>query len=424
MDIQHALLSKAILGEDLRELIEARITEDFFPDDKYRRVYRYLLDHWKNYGVSPDEAVVNRTFPTYNWSDDPQPLSYFIDQLRLRREDTLYSEALNEIATVIGDDEEPERVQKVRQLLQNVLVKARLEVSGSRDTDLSSSYLDVITRLGERRSNPGHLRGLPTGFDGLDYVTGGFQPEQFIVLTGVPKSGKSSVMLYMALNIWRHGRVPLFVGFEMSNTEQEDRLSSMLSGISLTKILNGTTSVKEFLAVSAALKDLKNGSSFFFSSDITSGTTVSGIQSKIQQYQPDVVFIDGVYLMDSELDQRTAPKGSPAALTDISRSIKRLAQSNRIPIVVTTQSLVSRSRGGLNLASIGYTSAFGQDADLVLGVERQEGTNMSKFHVIESRSGPRKEMFIEWDWNRGYVGEIDTQNFAAAKTAGWDDDDD
>lgn len=423
MDIQHALLSKAILGEDLRELIEARITEEFFPDDKYRRVYRYLLDHWKNYGTAPDESVVSRTFPTYTWTDDPQPLAYFIDQIRLRREDTLYSEALNEIATVIGDDEEPERVQKVRQLLQSVLVKARLEVNGSRDTDLSSSYLDVITRLGERRNNPGHLRGLPTGFDGLDYVTGGFQPEQFIVLTGVPKSGKSSVMLYMALNIWRHGRVPLFVGFEMSNNEQEDRLSSMLSGISLTKILNGTTSVKEFLTISSALKDLKNGSSFFFSSDISSATTVSGIQSKIQQYQPDVVFIDGVYLMDSELDPRNAPKGSPAALTDISRSIKRLAQSNRIPIVVTTQSLVSRSRGGLNLASIGYTSAFGQDADLVLGVERQEGTNMSKFHVIESRSGPRKEMYIEWDWDRGYVGEIDTQNFAAAKTSGWDDDD-
>lgn len=423
MDIQHALLSKVIISADLRELVEARITEEFFPDEKYRLVFRFLLEHWKNYGTAPDEAVVGRTFPTYTWANDPQPLSYFIDQIRLRREDTLYSEALNKVATVITDREEPKRVEKVRQILHDALVKARLEVSGTRDTDITSSYLDIITRLGDRRSNPGHLRGLPTGFHGLDYVTGGFQPEQFIVITGVPKSGKSSVMLYMALNVWRHGRVPLFVGFEMSNNEQEDRLSSMLSGVSLTKILNGTTTIPEFLKVSRSLKDLKNGSPFFFSSDITSATTVSGIQSKIQQYRPDVVFIDGVYLMDSELDPRTAPKGSPAALTDISRSIKRLAQTNRIPIVVTTQSLVSRSRGGLNLASIGYTSAFGQDADLVLGVERQENSNMSKFHVIESRSGPRKELYIEWDWDRGHVGEIDPQNFAAAKSAGWDDDD-
>lgn len=423
MDIQHALLSKVIIGADLREMVEARITEEFFPDEKYRLVFRFLLEHWKNYGTAPDEAVVARTFPTYTWTNDPQPLSYFIDQIRLRREDTLYSEALNKVATVITDREEPKRVEKVRQILHDALVKARLEVSGTRDTDITSSYLDIITRLGDRRSNPGHLRGLPTGFHGLDYVTGGFQPEQFIVLTGVPKSGKSSVMLYMALNVWRHGRIPLFVGFEMSNNEQEDRLSSMLSGVSLTKILNGTTTIPEFLKVSRSLKELKNGSPFFFSSDITSATTVSGIQSKIQQYRPDVVFIDGVYLMDSELDPRTAPKGSPAALTDISRSIKRLAQTNRIPIVVTTQSLVSRSRGGLNLASIGYTSAFGQDADLVLGVERQENSNMSKFHVIESRSGPRKELYIEWDWDRGHVGEIDPQNFAAAKSAGWDDDD-
>lgn len=423
MDIQHALLSKIILSADLRELIDSRITEEFFPDDKYRLVFKFLLEHWKSYGIAPDESVVKRTFPTYTWTDDPQPLPYFIDQIRLRREDTLYSEALNKIATVISDQEEPKRVEKVRQLLQDVLIKARLEVSGTRDTDITASYLDIITRLGDRRSNPGHLRGMPTGFHGLDYVTGGFQAEQFIVITGVPKSGKSSVMLYMALNAWRNGKTPLFVGFEMSNSEQEDRLSSMLSGVGLTKILNGTTSIPEFLKVSRSLKDLKNGCPFFFSSDIMSATTVSGIQSKIQQYQPDVVFIDGVYLMDSELDPRTAPKGSPAALTDISRSIKRLAQTNRIPIVVTTQSLVSRSRGGLNLASIGYTSAFGQDADLVLGVERQENSNMSKFHVIESRSGPRKDLYIEWDWDRGYVGEIDPQNFAAAKSAGWDDDD-
>jgi hypothetical protein len=30
-----------------------------------------------------------------------------------------------------------------------------------------------------------------------------------------------------------------------------------------------------------------------------------------------------------------------------------------------------------------------------------------KFRVIESRSGPRKEVVLEWDWHRGSVQELD-----------------
>jgi hypothetical protein len=30
-----------------------------------------------------------------------------------------------------------------------------------------------------------------------------------------------------------------------------------------------------------------------------------------------------------------------------------------------------------------------------------------KFRVIESRSGPRKEVVLEWDWHNGTVEELD-----------------
>ena len=61
-----------------------------------------------------------------------------------------------------------------------------------------------------------------------------------------------------------------------------------------------------------------------------------------------------------------------------------------------------------------YTQAWGQDSDLLLGVERQsrdeedETSEASvKFKVIESRSGPRKEVTLVWDWNQGSVRELD-----------------
>jgi replicative DNA helicase len=404
MDVQFGALAKAIIYKDLKALIEAGVKEEFFPDDQYRQVFRFLLHHFRQYGTAPDEAVVKRAYPTLTWVDDEQPMEYFIDQLRNRREKTMQLTALQTAAQILGNDDDPEQHVKIRQVLQEMLVKSALEVSGTRDVDFVSAYESIIERLGERRQNPSHLRGFPTGFKGIDMVTGGLQPEQFIVVTGVPKSGKSSFLLYMALHLHDQGKRPLFLGFEMSNQEQEDRLVSLISGVGLTKILNGSTNLHEHLSLARALRKRRDMPPFIFSSDISSGTTVESVRAKIQKYDPDVVYIDGVYMMESESSYE---RGSPQALTELSRATKRLAQSTKKPIVVTTQSLVAKAKGGLTLSSLGYTSAWGQDADVILGVERQENTNISKFHVIDSRSGPRVDTYIEWDWDTGMVAEID-----------------
>jgi replicative DNA helicase len=409
-DIQHGALSKMIVEGDLRTFIDARITVDFFPDEKWRKVYRFLLDHWRKYSTPATTDEVRRSYPTYMWvEDDPQPSQYYVDALRERREYAIYVDAIQRASNAVLDDEEPDKNVIIRRFLHDAIVQANTEASASSDVNIVASYTDILYRLGQRRDNPGMLRGITTGFDGIDFVTGGLQPEQFIVITGVPKSGKSSFLLYMALKVFMAGKVPLFVGFEMSNAEQQDRLTSLMSGVSLTNLLNGTTTRSEWRKVNSAYKALHGMQPFIFSADATSSTTVSSVQSKIADLRPDVVFVDGIYMMESDrLDPKQYPKGSPQVLTDISRSLKQLAQSAKLPIVVSTQSLVSRAKGGLTLSSIGYTSAFGQDADVILGVERQADSNISKFHVMESRSGPRKDVYVEWDWTRGYVGEIDS----------------
>ena len=151
--------------------------------------------------------------------------------------------------------------------------------------------------------------------------------------------------------------------------------------------------------------------------------TVSGIQAKIQELEPDVVIVDGAYMMQSE-DDRFEP-GSAQAITSISRGLKRLAQSTKIPIVVTTQASQTRSKGGLHMGSAMYSQSWAQDADILLGVERIQPTTPGgsdeenevvtagpvqvKFRVIECRSGPRKNVILEWDWSEGSVEEIDPQ---------------
>lgn len=422
MDVQLALLSKVILYGELRSVINARITGEFFTDDRYKRVFSYLTRHWQDYGIAPDAAVMKTAFPNMEWEDDPQPIEYFIDQLRRRRKKSILTEGLNVTAQHLRSDD-PDSVEQMEFAIQEALIQARTETSSSLDEDLTASRSRLQALLDLREDDPGYLRGISTGFDGIDYVTGGLQPEQYVVLIGTIKSFKSATLLKMAVNVHRHAKVPLYIGFEMSNTEQEDRTLSLISGVSLTKIMNGNLTVKERRKIEDALRDLEGMRPFIFSSDITSATTVSGVQAKMQEYVPDVVFIDGAYMMQSELGN--VEPGSPQALTSISRGLKRLSQSSKTPIVITTQASLVRSKGGLTGGSAMYTQAWGQDCDVLLGVERigerkEDETAHDpvqvKFKVIESRSGPRKSIVLEWDWHNGSCVELD----AAAMTAALD----
>lgn len=411
-DWQHAFLSKLILEQEMTAAVNAGITAAFFRDERYAAVYTFMADHWNRFGTPADVEVVRHEYPNITWKPQTQPIGYLIERMRQDRKYVLVMQGMSAAAEFISD----ERPDEMLAALQEAMIQARLETSNSTDLDFTQARAAVEELLIERMQNPGMLRGISSGFDGIDYVTGGWQPEQFVVLLGTPKSFKSATLLAMALAAHRQATVPLFVGFEMSNVEQTDRLVSLLSGVSLTRVMRGTLSAKEFNAVSRAMRLVEEMRPFLFSTDISSATTVSGVQAKVLEYQPDVVFVDGAYLMQSE--QKGVLPGSPQAMTDISRSLKRLAQSQRLPVVVTTQASLPRSKGGLNISAAMYTQAWGQDCDVMLGVERvkEEGENTDendtgqahvKFRVLESRSGPRKQVMLEWDWPHGSVSEID-----------------
>ena len=307
MDLQQALLSKIIRDRDLATVVNARITADFFTDDQWRRVYEYLINHWRKFSTSPDLESVKHDFPSHNWPELDQSIDYYIHGLRQRRKRAILTEGLNGAAGLLHTENAPEALDQMEVLLRESLTRVRLETTPTSDIDFTQRGEEVIARLDRRMKNPGYLRGISTGVRGIDYVTGGLQPEQFIVIIGLPKAMKSSTLLWMAMNVHEAGKRPLFLGFEMSNDEQEDRLTALYGAVGLSDVMNGTLKPAQRRAIREALQELsKSTTSFVSSVDMDNAMTVSGIQAKILEYQPDCVLIDGGYLMQSEL-----PKAEP-----------------------------------------------------------------------------------------------------------------
>jgi len=410
MDVEREFLSYVVLNAATRQAVAARITPEFFNDPAWRRVYEYTLEHWQKYSQAADEHVIAGNFPSYRWDSTEYSIEYLVDALRVRRAKAIALDGLNEAAALVGSSDAAD-VWQMLNIMSDTMSRARIETNGSYDQTHVDMEAELDEILLERMDNPGYLRGISTGFHGIDYVTGGLQPEQLVVLIGLPKSLKSSVLLWMALEAQRLAKKVLFAGFEMRNSEQRDRAASLLSGIGLTKILNGDLSERERKEIMAAWAMRRNMRDIHYVDDPGSAMTISGLQAKIMDYQPDVVFVDSAYLMQSELPKVT--QGDAAALTDVARSLKRLAQSQKIPIVATTQASQTRSRGGkVNVDSGMYTQGWRQSADVYLGVERMnpddpdDGEVHVCIKVLATRAGPRAETFVVWDWSRGLCVEV------------------
>jgi len=168
----------------------------------------------------------------------------------------------------------------------------------------------------------------------------------------------------------------------------------------------GALTDEEESRVKSKLKAVASMKEKFWLVGAVEGSTVSSIASKIQVHQPDIVFIDGMYLM---VDENGEKPGSPQALTNITRSLKRLAQRVNKPIVISTQVLENKMRNGqVTTDAIGYSSSFHQDADVIFGLQREDenvdDTRLLK--VIASRNSGPAEVSMLWDWNTGTFREI------------------
>jgi replicative DNA helicase len=401
MDLERTLISRALLDKDLLPLTEARVRPEWFEDADSRKAFEWILEYWKDYSTVPTSAALKSEYPTYRLIRSQDPLPWLVDEMRKRRRFGLLQDGLLEAVESLQDGDPDTSLRSITAAITQLMV----ETAGDIDTNLVETWESRMDAYRELRNLPGGLRGIPTGFRSIDFVLSGLQAQQLITLVGLPKSGKSTMVLRMAINAWMSGKVPLFVGFEMSNHEQEARFDAMVAGVDHQKLLTGRLTDEELDALEDVLRKRKSMEPFYLSSDITSSQTVSGLAGKVEQYKPDLLIVDGVYMM---FDEVTGEQNTPQALTNITRSMKRLAQSQQIPIMQTTQALnwkVSKKKG-LQSDAIGYSSSFLQDSDVVFGVESIEDVNdLKKVSVLDARSAPRMAVNIRWDWSTGTFTE-------------------
>lgn len=400
-DNEIRLISKAIRDRDISILLERGIHEDWFYVEDNREVWKFIHNHWKKYSEVPTAVTVKDNFPTYRLLDVQDSASYLLDQLieYRKRQKTIEVVQLAADAVSAGDHNSAltilgAGVAKLSDEGVNRITDINLSNNATQRYD---EYLNVKTR-------PNGLLGMATGFQVMDFATAGLQPGQLITIIAPPKTGKSVLAMQMAANVHDDGFVPMFQSFEMSNIEQQRRHDAMRAHISNGRLMRGALKPEEEIRYQKFLQRMDAMHNFYLSESV-SAQTISALSVKIEKLRPDILFVDGVYLM---VDEMTGEMTTPLALTNITRSMKRLSQQHEIPIVQTTQVLNHKvRRGQVTADSIGYSSSFLQDSDVIFALQRQDEADDSSrlLKIVASRNCGPAEVELLWDWEEGRFEE-------------------
>lgn len=394
MSSEHDLISKILITRDLTEVVDAGITPRFFLDPDNRVKYKTILQHQARYSQVPTVETFLRDYPEWELSKAGEPISYYLNDVTREYKNYLFEIGINESIDLYDEGNSEEAFQRISQIMQDISISG----VNTRVTDITKTGERRIERYTAYGKNEDSLRGIPTGFECLDKVTLGWQPKQLITFVGPPAAGKSTMLLLADLAAHTYFYTPLFIGFEMSNEEQEERHDAIRSGVSHSHIRSGKLSKEEFKALKQMMSRTKQLSPMLFSEDANSSLTVSGVAAQIDRHKPSVVFIDGVYMME---DENGESKGSPQALTNITRSLKQLAKNQNLPIIISTQVLLQKMvrQKVVTQASIGYSSSFLQDSDIVIAVENTDDPSMKKLKTLKARSHGMPEAYLHWNWD-------------------------
>ncbi|MEV4576005.1 DnaB-like helicase C-terminal domain-containing protein [Nonomuraea jabiensis] len=407
MDIERLLLGKIIESGELGPAAEANITAEWFADPESAKVWTLITEHKAKYQQVPSVGAVKHDYPTYRLLASDEDLPYLVDEMRRHRHLVLQEAAITDAANLVI----ARKPEKVTERMHGLLADIAKTSGTTTDINLAANGSDRLIHYKELSELDGRLRGIPTGFPAIDNALQGAEPGQLYTFVGPPKAGKSTSVLLMAKAANDTGYEPLFVGFEMSNKEQFERLDAFRAGISHARLRNGTLTSAEWKKLERAVKAQANLPDFHMTQDSSSVMTLSGLRAKIEKFEPDIVYVDGVYMMTDEMGQ---PNGSPQALTNITRGMKRLAQQLEVPIIITTQALESKMNGKkLSTYSIGYSSSFVQDSDAIIGVERTDEANIMKMKLMLARNAQGLDVFYSWNWDPTKFEELDYNPFEA-----------
>lgn len=403
MIAEKAVLSRILFSNEWNNVMDRRVTEELFQDMECRKCFKYVYDFYSKYGKVPSIDLVEEEFKDLRIEYAKEPVDYYLDKMtenyvRVKGSQVLIGSAREIVKSPMKGIEK----------LQTAVAELTLEAVPTRDDLVEDTVEDRIARY-LRLKKVGGMDGMPTPWEVLNEATMGLHGGDFIAIVSRPGVGKTWLLSIFAEFSARQGLKVLFVTNEMSNTQIMQRFDALYFKLPYKELRAGLLPDALEKMYFEGLKKMKKDVKMVVTQDVHG---VNSVGSKIDQYKPDLVLIDGMYLLADDQNSQSRWEG----ISNISRNLKKLARKKNVPIIATTQ--FNRASEDVKidkvtLSNLGFSDSIGQDADVVLGLFRTKDMEMNqemKVRMLKIREGEPKDFTIQWDLRHMRFGAIETSD--------------
>jgi replicative DNA helicase len=361
-------------------------------------VWDFIRNYYEQNQTVPPVNIVKQEFSDFDYSPETGATKHHLEELRQEYLNDNLKLMLRSAASDIQDGKAKDALDHLITETANIM---RI-TSTVRDLDVTNiddavSHFETIQKMQEAGA-----WGIRTGLKGFDnYLPAGITPGQLGVILAYPAIGKSWMVLYLAVQAWLLGKSPLVVSLEMTEAEVRNRVITILgNGMwSHRKLSSGQVETDMYRKWAAKMFEGKTAF-HIISNDGLGEVSPSVLRGKIDQYHPDIVFVDYLNLMTS--NQRT--DNEVVKMKNLSRELKLLAISEQVPIVAISSATPDDVTDMNSVPTLGQTSWSRQiayDADWLLALGRAANSDVLEAVFRKNRNGMLGEFVVQVDFDSG-----------------------
>ena len=365
-------------------------------------IWGFIKDYYSQTKQIPDSELVATRFRDFD-PVDAGPTIYHIDKLRSAYLDETMRNTVRKAANLVQNNETAKALKELTSDISTISrVTARSRDIDVTDVDDAISYFEKL-----RESAETGCVGIKTNIAAFDAcLPMGISKGQLGVLLAYPAIGKSWLSLYFAVQAWKVGRTPMVISLEMTEHEVRNRIFTILGNGKFSHRAMSAGRLNEDDFRQWADSELKNRPPFkIISNEIGSETTPNLIASKIEQYKPDIVFIDYLQLMS---DNSGTTSNETVKIKNLSRELKMLAIQHELPVIAiasATPDDASDLESVPQLGQVAWSKQIAYDADFVLALGRKQNSDAIEAAFRKNRNGYLGDFILVADFDSGRFKE-------------------
>jgi replicative DNA helicase len=335
----------------------------------------------------------------------------------------------------------PDEPMESLDTLEKGVMAIRDGITIAKDTTIRESVATVISSFERELRHDPAAKGIPTGFEEFDRMTGGFRSGEMTVVGARPSMGKSAIMLNCAERISVTDKIPgLIFSAEMSKDACVKRIIFSRAKFALSEMSKGYQPNKgDLQRIQRASLDVADAPLYI---DDQSGPSIGYIAAKARRMHRDhgIQYLMVDYLQKCKSGSKQAQFSREREIAEISAGLFAIGKDLGIAIVVLAQlnrnvdARGSKGKPGMpRMSDLRESGSIEQDADIVALLhrddygmededEKQEASGRASLILAKNRNGETGIVPLTWiaDLMRFETGQTYVKEIPKEKSR-WDE---